>query len=44
MEGQEDQGEVKDLGVTPLDVVGLPGPPGLPSGSSLGSAIHQRAS
>ena len=41
-EGQEDQGEIKELGGTPLAVSGSPGPPGLPSGSSLGSlSIHQ---
>ena len=34
-EGQEDKGEVKELGGTPLGLLGSPGPPGLPSGSSL---------
>ena len=37
-EGQEDQGEVKEPGGTPsLAVLRSPGPPGLSSGSSLGS-------
>ena len=41
-EGQEDQGEIKELGGAPLAVLRSPGPPGLPSGSSLGSlTIHQ---
>ena len=41
-EGQEDQGEVKELGGTPLGLLGSPGPPGLPSGSSLASLeLHQ---
>ena len=41
-EGQEDQGEIKEIGGPPLIVLRSPGPPGLPSGSSLGSlTIHQ---
>ncbi len=36
-EGQEDQGRVKELGGTPLAVLGSPGPPGLSPGPSLGS-------
>ena len=42
-EGQEYQGETKQLGEFPLALLRLPGPPGLPSGSSsLGSlAVHQ---
>ena len=34
-EGQEDQGEVKDIEGSPLAVFRSPGPPGLPSGSGL---------
>ena len=42
-EGQEDQGEVKELGGTPLRLFGSPGPPGLPSGSSLAALdLHIR--
>ena len=33
-EGQEDQGEIKELGG--IGVLRFPGPPGLPPGSSLG--------
>ena len=36
-EGQEDQGEVKELGVPFLSVLRSPVSPGLPSASSLGS-------
>ena len=48
-EGQEDQGEVKELGKTALVVFTLavlrsPGPSGLPSGSSLGSQELPQAS
>ena len=40
-EGQEDQGVIEELGGTPLAALRSPGPPGLPSGSSLGSLrIH----
>ena len=46
--GQEDRGEVKGLGRLPLALWLLPGPPGLPSDSSVGSlelsqALHKRA-
>ena len=41
-EGQEEQGTLKQLVGFPLALLSLPGPPGLPSGSSLGSlTIHQ---
>ena len=41
-ESQEDQGEVKELGGTPLAVIRSPGPPGLPSGSPLDPLeLHQ---
>ena len=36
MEGQEDQREMKELGGSPLSLSSLPGPPGIPSGSSRG--------
>ena len=36
-EGQEYQGEVKELGGTPLGLLGSPGHPCLPSDSSLAS-------
>ena len=36
-EGQEGQGEIEELGWTPLAVLGSLGPPGLPSGFALGS-------
>ena len=36
-EGQDDQGTLKLLGVGRLALLPFPGPPGLPSGSSLGS-------
>jgi hypothetical protein len=43
-EGQEDQGTLKQLGGSPLSILPRPGPPGHPSGSSLGSlSIHQTA-
>ena len=43
-DGQEDQGTLKQLAGPPLALLSLPGPPGLPSGSSLGSlTIHQTA-
>ena len=45
-EGQEDQGRVKELlvGATLLADLRLPGPAGLPSGSSAGSLpIHHNA-
>ena len=35
-EGQEEQGEVKELGGTPLAVLGSSGSPGLRAGSALG--------
>ena len=34
-EGHEDQGEIKEVGSTPLAVLKSPGPPGLPSGCGL---------
>ena len=41
-EGQEHQGTLKQLGRSPKALLSLPGPPGLPSGSPLGSpTIHQ---
>ena len=43
-EGQEDQGALKQLGGSSLFLLPLPGPPGLPSGSSLASLeLHQNS-
>ena len=40
-EGQDDQRTFRDLGRVPLALLSLPGPPGLPSGSTLGPlSIH----